>query len=418
MKLKEIKLSILAILLMIVSCGTVVAQTSETINGITYELINDNEAIVKSFGTLKDAVIPSTIKKDEKTYNIIGVCVNSPSSYPDNSTLVSVTFGENINYVGNYSFMNFKSLKKVKLNDGLVNINDNAFNSCTSLQSIVIPSNVTSIGQSAFYNSGIKTIYCNADAENAPNLGDDAFPSGSVIFVKDINKYKNGDNNWNNFEFNTISAAAIHKESTEPTYYTTFSNQFSDTELTSDDATIELELYNVKVDDGKLVLTKRGDNQVAKGEGVLVKATSNKATSNTTINVKYLDTTKEKASENQLVAMPAIGDVVKATNGKRIYRLTYKNNSAKTDLGFYLASVGETKDGSVVNCVAGKAYLEVPSETSYSKGFGIDNAETTSVDSMPIESEENTIIYNLNGQAVSNPSKGIYIKNNKKFVVK
>ena len=410
MKLKEIKLSILAILLMIVSCGTVVAQTSETINDdITYELNDDdNEAIVKSFGTLKDAVIPPTITKDEKTYKIIGVFVNSPSSYPDNSTLVSVTFGENINYVGNYSFMNFKSLKKVELNDGLENINDNAFNSCTSLQSIVIPSNVTSIGQSAFYNSGIKTIYCNADAEDAPTLGNNAFPSGSVIFVKDIDKYKNGDNNWNNFEFNTISAAAIHEEST---YYTTFSNQFSDTELTSGDATIEL--YNVKVDDGKLVLTKRGDNQVAKGEGVLVKAKSN-----TTINVKYLDTTKEKASENQLVAMPAIGDVVKATNGKRIYRLTYKNNSAKTDLGFYLASVGETKDGSVVNCVAGKAYLEVPSETSYSKGFGIDNAETTSVDSMPIESEENTIIYNLNGQAVSNPSKGIYIKNNKKFVVK
>ena len=409
MKLKEIKLSILAILLMIVSCGTVVAQTSETINGITYELINDNEAIVKSFGTLKDAVIPSTIKKDEKTYNIIGVCVNSPSSYPDNSTLVSVTFGENINYVGNYSFMNFKSLKKVELNDGLENINDNAFNYCTSLQSIVIPSTVTSIGQSAFFNSGIKTIYCNA--ENVPTLGNDAFPSpsGSVIFVKDIIKYKNG-NNWKNFKFNTISAAAIHKESTESTYYTTFSNQFSDTELTSD---AKIELYNVKVDDGKLVLTMRGDNQVAKGEGVLVKAKSN-----TTINVKYLNTTKEKASENQLVAMPAIGDVVKATNGKRIYRLTYKDNSAKTDLGFYLASVGETKDGSVVNCVAGKAYLEVPSETSYSKGFGIDNAETTSVDSMPIESEENTIIYNLNGQAVSNPSKGIYIKNNKKFVVK
>ena len=407
MKLKEIKLFILAILLMIVSCGTVVAQTSETINNITYELNDDdNEAIVKSFGTLKDAVIPSTITKDKKTYKITGVFVNSPSSYPDNSTLVSVTFGENINYVGNYSFMNFKSLKKVELNDGLENINDNAFNFCTSLQSIVIPSTVTSIGQSAFFNSGIKTIYCNA--ENVPTLGNDAFPLGPVIFVKNIDKYKNGDNNWNNFEFNTISAAAIHKEST---YYTTFSNQFSDTELTSGDATIEL--YNVKVDDGKLVLTMRGDNQVAKGEGVLVKAKSN-----TTINVKYLDTTKEKASENQLVAMPAIGDVVKATNGKRIYRLTYKDNSKKTDLGFYLASVGETKDGSVVNCVAGKAYLEVPSETSYSKGFGIDNAETTSVDSMPIESEENTIIYNLNGQAVSNPSKGIYIKNNKKFVVK
>ena len=69
MKLKEIKLSILAILLMIVSCGTVVAQTSETINDITYELNDDdNEAIVKSFGTLKDAVIPPTITKDEKTY--------------------------------------------------------------------------------------------------------------------------------------------------------------------------------------------------------------------------------------------------------------------------------------------------------------------------------------------------------------
>lgn len=50
--------------------------------------------------------------------------------------------------------------------------------------------------------------------------------------------------------------------------------------------------------------------------------------------------------------------------------------------------------------------------------FSIDGGETTGINSMNIEQNGSDVIYNLNGMRVNNPSKGIYLKNGKKFVVK
>ena len=51
--------------------------------------------------------------------------------------------------------------------------------------------------------------------------------------------------------------------------------------------------------------------------------------------------------------------------------------------------------------------------------FGGDNiTEINSVEEKKPTIINNDVIYNLNGQVVTNPSKGIYIKNGKKFIVK
>ena len=88
-------------------------------------------------------------------------------------------------------------------------------------------------------------------------------------------------------------------------HYTSFSNPYSDTELTVETGKT-LTLYNVKVADGKMVLTERAGNKVAKGEGVLVR------TDAADIVVNPLATTDlVPAEDNDLVATSVLpGDTV------------------------------------------------------------------------------------------------------------
>ena len=88
-------------------------------------------------------------------------------------------------------------------------------------------------------------------------------------------------------------------------------------------------------------------------------------------------------------------------------------------VGFYLL-----KDGYVHE---GKAYLQIPPSANVRQfiGFG-DDSETTGIEELKdgrIEgwnnssTEELKSYYNLNGQRVANPSKGLYIVNGKKVVI-
>lgn len=72
---------------------------------------------------------------------------------------------------------------------------------------------------------------------------------------------------------------------------------------------------------------------------------------------------------------------------------------------------------------ANKAYLKIPQDETPARAMSIVFGEDNFTGINTIEEKKNVtrndgIIYNLNGQVVINPSKGIYIKNGKKFVVK
>ena len=68
-----------------------------------------------------------------------------------------------------------------------------------------------------------------------------------------------------------------------------------------------------------------------------------------------------------------------------------------------------------------KAYMELPSgaPAKLSLSFG-DDDETTDIESVTTDEEtkDNDVYYNLNGQRVSNPQKGVYIHNGKKVIIK
>ncbi len=178
------------------------------------------------------------------------------------------------------------------------------------------------------------------------------------------------------------------------------------------------------VSGGKMTLTQRSDYQVAKEEGVLLK------TDGEYVNAKANETnelTKVSSDDNHLVATPAETQTVTAAAGCKLYRLTYNNATTKERLGFYLSS-----DGTSLKATPGKAYLKVseneakdPSSASLARSFVFGSGnETTGIEEITIMGTDvqrhGTIegIFDLQGRKISNPTKGIYIKNNKKVVIK
>lgn len=213
------------------------------------------------------------------------------------------------------------------------------------------------------------------------------------------------------------------------TYWATFSNQTNDATLSVPSGR-NLYVYNATVSGGKMTLTQRND-QVAKGEGVLLK------TNGEYVNAKANETNglpTVSYNENTLVATPPNASTVRADDYYILYRLTYNNATSKLGLGFYLSldknSPGPA--GMYLKATPGKAYLKVhqdevkdPSSEALTRSFVFGGgSETTGIDGITIMGTDvqrhGTIegIFDLQGRKISNPTKGIYIKNNKKVIIR
>ena len=225
-------------------------------------------------------------------------------------------------------------------------------------------------------------------------------------------------------DYKVVKAAQGDKDANgNDTYWATFSNPTNDVTLSvPSDRT--LKVYNATVSGGKMTLTERSNNQVAKEEGVLLK------TDGEYVNAKANETndlTKASSDENHLVATPAEAQTVTAETGCKLYRLTYNNATTKERLGFYLSN-----DGISLKATPGKAYLQVseneakdPSSTALARSFVFGGGnETTGIEGITIMGTDvqrhGTIegIFDLQGRKIVNPTKGIYIKNNKKVIIK
>ena len=224
--------------------------------------------------------------------------------------------------------------------------------------------------------------------------------------------------------YKVIKAAQGDKDANgHYTYWATFSNLKNDVTL-SVSSDRKLYVYNATVSGGKMTLTQRNDYQVAKEEGVLLK------TDVEYVNAKANKTnelTTASSDENHLVATPAEAKTVIAA-GCKLYRLTYNKAEKKEGLGFYLG----VDDGKSLKATPGKAYLKVseneakaPSSAALTRSFVFGGgSETTGIDGITIMGTDvqrhGTVegIFDLQGRKIVNPTKGIYIKNNKKVIIK
>ena len=239
-------------------------------------------------------------------------------------------------------------------------------------------------------------------------------------------------------DYKVIKAAKGDKDANEnDTYWATFSNLNSDVTLFVPSPR-NLNVYNATVSSGTMTLSERNDSQVARGEGVLLK------TDGEYVNAKANKTnglTKVEYANNNLVATPATEKTITADEDSTLYRLTYNDVSTQNKLGFYLSlvkdengKVDETSLGKKLKATPGKAYLKVSTEAATTtanaapaRGFVFPgDDDTTGIGDIVIEGDAgisgsanaNDRIYNLQGQQVTAPVKGLYIKNNKKVIIK
>ncbi len=215
-------------------------------------------------------------------------------------------------------------------------------------------------------------------------------------------------------------------------YWGTYSNMSSAARLSAVDGT-SLKVYDAKVSGGVLTLTERTGCDVALGEGVLVWSDGAK------VRATAINDNLNASANTDLMATPSVAQTITADDGYKLYRLTYNDVASKTGLGFYLGLVKDAEgtvisDGSKLKATPNKAYLKVtteaatkPSNAAPARGFAFPgDDETTGIGEIVIKGDAgisgsantNSRIYNLQGQQVTAPVKGLYIKNNKKVIIK
>ena len=168
-------------------------------NNLTFEVNEENTITLKKYnGTDADVEIPETVTYDGTTYTVTAI---AESAFSTNQKIKTVTIPASVETIGADAFNTCENLSSVSFAEGsklktighgafvstcfeeielpasLTTIEYDAFADNESLKSIVIPANVKSIGQDAFYNcpkleyvvlEGANTLLDN-DGQIAPN---------------------------------------------------------------------------------------------------------------------------------------------------------------------------------------------------------------------------------------------------------
>ena len=287
--------------------------------------------------------------------------------------LTSFTIPDGVTSIGYAAFLGCEYLASVTIPASVETIDNYAFSLCTGLTSITIPNSVTSIGKEAFSQcEGLATVTLNSN----PKIGADAF--------------KNYTNPNPTVTMNLMANSADEK------YWMTFYNENYNFQ-----ADANTQVFKAALSDTKVSLTElTTDKIVNKDNAVLLKSTASPI-------VMTLTSTN---SENVFTgnALNGVSDPAGKTDDGKMYVLNY---TAANGVGFYKLATG-SKLG------VGKAYL------SYSGGgasnfFGLDDDGTTGIDNgqWTIDNSDK-VFYDLNGRRVMNPTKGIYIVNGKKVLLK
>ena len=153
----------------------------------------------------------------------------------------------------------------------------------------------------------------------------------------------------------------------------------------------------------KVTLTPTGNVAVPAGEGLMIKGTNGETF---TIDVAASGTA---ISGNLLKGQTTTGNVAASTAGTYHYVFGYESSSV---YGFYnLATATEV--------AAGKAYLETTSSVgARALSIVFDDEETTGINTVQGSQFRVNEYFDLQGRKVAQPTKGLYIVNGKKVVIK
>ncbi len=309
--------------------------------------------------------------------------------------LASVTIGNSVTSIGNYAFADCTSLTSVTIGSSVKSIGDYAFNNCTSLASVTCWATSASLGDDAFKYQ---------DPENIGQVS--ILPNLTAIYVLSdlVDTYK-GAEGWSDYA-DKIKAipTSLPANAVEGTFagnWCTYYNSNANVQV-DDNTTI----YTISATSGSTATLHEVSGKIIKaGEGVILKSTASP------IDLTYTSTAATDADYegNLLAGVDAQTTISSSAYASKVI-YTLANESG---LGFYKYS------GSTL--AANKAFLALDAAPSGARGFTFtfDEGETTGMKDVRSDMEEGRgEYYNLNGQRIAHPTKGLYIKDGKKIMVK
>ena len=111
--------------------------------------------------------------------DLSGITNTTGVNFKDKSNLIKILLPENLTSIGNYAFYDCDALTSITIPNSVTSIRSSAFESCSRLTSITIPNSVTSIGDGAFfYCSSLTSITI---PNSVTSIGYSAFNSCSSI---------------------------------------------------------------------------------------------------------------------------------------------------------------------------------------------------------------------------------------------
>ena len=100
-------------------------------------------------------------------------------SFSNNKSLKEVVFGSNVTTIGDWAFFGCSGLTSITIPNSVTTIGYGAFENCSNLTDITIPNSVTTIGQEAFYGcTGLTNLMI---PNSVTTIGDGAFWSCSGL---------------------------------------------------------------------------------------------------------------------------------------------------------------------------------------------------------------------------------------------
>jgi len=105
---------------------------------------------------------------------------SNASLYLNGEEIVDLVIPESVDAIKDYTFYGIDGVKSIKFNDALQSIGSYAFTDCQDITNVVIPGNVTAIGEKAFNGSNVSDLTFEYGPK-AIDIASDAFPAPSVL---------------------------------------------------------------------------------------------------------------------------------------------------------------------------------------------------------------------------------------------
>ena len=333
--------------------------------------------------SLNSITIPSSVKMLEF------------SCFRDCSSLTSIKIPSSVEYLGEYCFSG-SSITSITIPSSVTSLADCCFYRCSRLASVTIGKSVKNIDIYAFQEcSSLTSVKC---LNSTPiSIDKTAFQgldkSTMTLYVPKISiaDYQNADN-WK--EFGNVEALRQRVEigsAGKATYCCDFDLDFTDVE--------GLKAYvatGFNHDNGSILLTRI--YKIPSGTGVLLVGNTG------TYEIPVADINYTYA--NLFVGTLEEMEVPMTSDGYTHYILA----NGPSGVMFYKYAGGTLS--------ANKSYLRVPSSeaTSDMVKMRFTDDDPTSVDMTDCDKRETDVMYNLKGQHIYKPRKGMYIKNGKTYV--